>query len=108
MNKLVRFGLGLLMGVFSSSVISDTINDVLIKDITVRANGNNSIIHFDQNFPNGCSDGGYWGVMNTTQEGGRNLGWAAILSAATTGKAVTVTTDGCEFHNRISTISIKY
>ena len=106
-----RFSLILLLilPVFSVPVTAEIINNVKVTQILVRPLGNNSIVKFDQNFTNPCSDNGGYGILLTDGTEGAKLAWSALLAAASSGKTLRIQTNGeCYYHNVINEVVVNY
>lgn len=78
------------------------------KILEIRQRASSAVIRFDKKFDTTCSDGGTWAVFTSDGSPQKQQMWSLILSAAAAGKTVTVLSNKCEYHNRISDVYVYY
>lgn len=78
------------------------------KILEIRQRATSIVIRFDKKFDIACSDGGKWAIFRGDVSPQMQQMWSLILSAAAADKSVTVLSDKCEYHNRISDVYVYY
>lgn len=79
-----------------------------VKVVEIRQRSSSAVIRFDKKFNRSCSDGGVWAIFVSDGTPQMNQMWSLILSAAVSGKKVTIKSSECEYHNKITDVFVYY
>jgi len=110
-NRIRNFcrGVSLFLVVAGSSAGAQNLDEAVIMELNINAQGSSVLVYLDKRFDLDCTDGGAGGLLLLDDSKlGSKLAYAALLTAYATGATVTVQSTGtCDYHNIINRVKLK-